>query len=150
MRADRRADVVWQGDLMSGSGTIVSTGSGAFADLGVSWAARTEESNGSTSPEELVAAAHAACFSMALSNTLAQEGSAPERLETSAVCSFEKVDDGWKISRVELDVAGAVPGMDEDAFRRAAETAKEGCPVSKALAGNVEITVRPHLAETVA
>src|SRR5215217_4124885 len=129
MKAERRAAVVWQGDLMGGSGTITSTGSGAFGDLGVSWSARTEESGGSTSPEELIAAAHAACFAMALSNTIAQQGSTPERLETSAVCTFEKVGDGWKITTVELDVSGVVPGMDEDAFRTAAETAKDNCPV---------------------
>jgi osmotically inducible protein OsmC len=146
MKAERRAEVVWQGDLTSGSGTITSTGSGAFGNLAVSWTARTEDSGGSTSPEELIAAAHAACFSMALSNTIAKQGSAPERLETSAVCTFEKVEDGWKIASVDLDVSGVVPGMDEDAFRGAAETAKDNCPVSKALAGNVEITVRPQLA----
>jgi osmotically inducible protein OsmC len=146
VKAERRASVVWEGDLAHGSGTIVSSGSGALSDLNVSWRARTESSDGSTSPEELIAAAHASCFSMALSNGLAQAGHAPDRLEVSAVCSFEKVGDGWKITTMELDVEGHVPGMDEAAFEDAAEEAKKGCPVSGALAGNVEITVRPRLA----
>jgi len=134
---------------MSGSGTITSTGSGALQNLSVSWKARTEEPGGSTSPEELIAAAEAACFSMALSHGLAQQGSPPERLDTSAVCSFEKVGDGWSITRLALEVEGQVPGIDEQAFREAAEDAKAGCPVSSALAGNVEITVTPRLVQTV-
>ncbi len=143
--AERRAEVVWEGDLLHGSGTIVSTGSGAFGGLPVSWAARTEESGGKTSPEELIAAAHAACFSMALSHGLAQSGHAPERLETSAVCMFDKVDDGFAITMMELTVKGRVPGIDAAAFEEAAEQAKDGCPVSGALKGNVEITVHPSL-----
>jgi lipoyl-dependent peroxiredoxin len=150
MKAERRAEVVWQGDLMSGSGTITSTGSGALENLGVSWKARTEEPGGQTSPEELIAAAEAACFSMALSHGLAQQGSPAERLDTSAVCTFEKIGDGWKITRMALEVEGQVPGIDEQGFREAAEGAKSGCPVSSALAGNVEITVTPRLTQTVA
>jgi lipoyl-dependent peroxiredoxin len=146
MKAERRADVVWKGDLMSGSGEIVSTGSGALSNLGVSWASRTESSDGSTSPEELIAAAHAACFSMALSNGLAQGGHAPEQLEVSAVVTFEQVEGGWKVATSALDVQGTVPGMDEAAFREAAEQAKDGCPVSGALKGNVEMTVNARLA----
>jgi len=146
MKAERRADVVWKGDLMSGSGEIVSTGSGALSNLGVSWAARTESSDGSTSPEELIAAAHAACFSMALSNGLAQGGHAPEQLEVSAVVTFEQVEGGWKVATSALDVQGTVPGMDEAAFRKAAEQAKDGCPVSGALKGNVGMTVNARLA----
>jgi lipoyl-dependent peroxiredoxin len=147
VRAERRAEVVWQGDLVEGSGTIVSTGSGAIGDLGVSWGARTEDSNGQTSPEELLAAAHASCFAMAFSNGLAQSGSAPERLDVRAVCTFEKVGDGWKVSTMEIDVEGRVPGMDAAAFEEAAEQAKDDCPVSGALHGNVDITVRPRLVE---
>ena len=146
MRADRRAEVVWKGDLMSGSGTIVSSGSGALSDLDVNWKARTESSDGSTSPEELIAAAHAACFSMALSHGLAQADHPPDQLEVSAVCSFEQVEGGFKVTTMELDVAGTVPGMDEAAFVEAAEGAKDGCPVSGALAGNVEITLEARLA----
>ncbi len=143
--AERRAEVVWEGDLMSGSGTIVSTGSGALGDLGVTWKARTEDSGGLTSPEELLAAAEAACFSMALSHGLAQGGHAPERLETSAVCAFEQVEGGFAVTRMELSVRGRVPGLDEDGFREAAEGAKDGCPVSKALAGNVEMALTASL-----
>ena len=146
MKAERRAEVVWKGDLMSGSGQIVSTGSGALSDLDVSWAARTESSDGRTSPEELIAAAHAACFSMALSNGLAKAGHAPDRLDVSATVTFEQVEGGWKVARSALDVTGTLPGMDEAAFQEAAEQAKEGCPVSGALAGNVEITLEARLA----
>jgi osmotically inducible protein OsmC len=143
--AERRAEIVWEGDLMSGSGTIVSTGSGAFGDLGVTWKARTEDSGGLTSPEELLAAAEAACFSMALSHGLAQGGHAPERLETSAVCTFEQVEGGFAVTRMDVSVRGRVPGLDDAGFREAAEAAKDGCPVSKALAGNVELLLTASL-----
>jgi len=123
---------------MEGSGTIDRVGSGAFGPLDVTWASRTEESNGQTSPDELVAAAHAACFSMALSHALAQAGTPPERLETTATVTFVP---GTGITKSALTVRGSMPGMDADAFRVAAESAKENCPVSKALAGVPEITV---------
>jgi lipoyl-dependent peroxiredoxin len=143
--AERTAKVVWQGDLMGGNGTIVSTGSGAFGDLGITWSARTEDSDGLTSPEELLAAAHAACFSMALSHALAQGGHEPERLETSAVCTFDQVEGGFAVTKMELAVSGTVPGLNEDGLREAAEGAKDGCPISKALAGNVEMSVTSSL-----
>ncbi|MFN2472247.1 MAG: OsmC family peroxiredoxin [Gaiellaceae bacterium] len=146
MATERRAEVTWQGDLMSGSGTIERVGSGAFGGLGVSWPSRTEEPAGRTSPEELIAAAHASCFSMALSHALAQEGSAPERLSTSATVTFVP---GTGITRSVLEVEGIVPGLDDDAFRAAAEGAKENCPVSKALAGNVELELRARLGAAV-
>jgi osmotically inducible protein OsmC len=146
MKAERNAKVVWKGDLAHGSGTIVSSGSGALSDLDVNWRSRTESSDGSTSPEELIAAAHAACFSMALSHGLAEAGHAPDQLEVSAVCTFEQVEGGWKITTMALDVTGTVPGMDEAAFEQAAQQAKEGCPVSGALAGNVAITLDARLA----
>jgi osmotically inducible protein OsmC len=135
--------VTWQGDLMSGSGVIDSVSSGAFGGLGVSWLARAEEPGGKTSPEELIAAAHAACFSMALSHGLAQDGHAPQQLDTSATVTFQP---GEGITKVALSVEGHVPGLDEDAFRAAAEQAKENCPVSKALAGVPEITLDARLA----
>ena len=139
MAAERRASVTWNGDLMSGSGTIDEVGSGAFGPLDVSWAARSEEaSGGKTSPEELIAAAHASCFSMALSLGLAKAGSPPDRLETSAVVTFVP---GTGITKSALTVRGVVPGLDADGFREAAEDAKKGCPVSQALAGVPEITV---------
>ena len=144
MAAERRAAVTWNGDLMSGSGTIDEVGSGAFAPLDVSWAARSEEaSGGKTSPEELIAAAHASCFSMALALGLAQAGNAPERLETSAVVTFVP---GTGITKSALTVRGTVPGLDADGFREAAEDAKKNCPVSKALAAVPEITLDAELA----
>jgi osmotically inducible protein OsmC len=146
VRADREAKVVWKGDLMSGSGTIVSSGSGALSNLDISWASRTESSDGSTSPEELIAAAHASCFSMALSHGLAQAGSPAEQLDVSAVVSFEQAEGGWKITKSALNVTGTVPGMDAAAFQEAAEQAKAGCPVSGALSGDVEVTLEARLA----
>ena len=143
MAADRRASVTWKGDLMSGSGTIDEVGSGAFGPLDVSWAARSEEaSGGKTSPEELIAAAHASCFSMALSLGLAKAGTPPEQLRTSAVVTFVP---GTGITRSALTVRGRVPGLDADGFREAAEAAKKGCPVSQALAGVPEITLDADL-----
>ncbi len=139
MAAVRHAEVTWNGSLMDGSGTIDAVGSGAFGPLDVSWPARSEESSGGkTSPEELIAAAHAACFSMALSHALAQAGNAPEQLKTAAAVTFVP---GTGITRIELTVRGSVPGLSEDEFRQAAETAKQNCPVSKALAGVPEITL---------
>jgi lipoyl-dependent peroxiredoxin len=143
MAAERRASVTWNGDLMSGSGTIDEVGSGAFGPLDVSWPARSEDnSGGKTSPEELIAAAHAACFAMALSHALAQGGNAPERLQTSAAVSFVP---GTGITRIALTARGSVPGLDADGFRAAAESAKENCPVSKALAGVPDVTVDASL-----
>jgi osmotically inducible protein OsmC len=143
MAAERRASVTWNGDLMSGSGTIDEVGSGAFGPLDVSWAARSEEaSGGKTSPEELIAAAHASCFSMALSLGLAKAGTPPDRLQTSAVVTFVP---GTGITKSALTVRGTVPGLDADGFREAAEAAKQGCPVSQALAGVPEITLDADL-----
>ena len=143
MAAERRAEVTWQGDLMSGSGTIDRVGSGTFGPLDVSWPARTEEQSGAkTSPEELIAAAHASCFSMALSHALAQAGTPPERLSTSATVTFVP---GTGITRIALEVSGAVPGVDEAGFHDAADGAKANCPVSKALTGVGEITVAARL-----
>jgi len=143
MAAERSAEVTWQGSLMEGRGTIDQVGSRAFGPLDVSWAARSEEeAGGKTSPEELIAAAHAACFSMALSHGLAQAGNAPEQLKTSATVTFVP---GTGITKIALTVRGRVPGLDEEAFRHAAEEAKEGCPVSKALAGVGEITLDASL-----
>lgn len=145
MAAERRASVTWNGDLMSGSGTIDEVGSGAFGPLDVSWAARSEEaSGGKTSPEELIAAAHASCFSMALSLGLAKAGTPPEQLRTSAVVTFVP---GTGITKSALTVRGRVPGLDVDGFREAAEAAKTGCPVSQALAGVPEITLDAALDE---
>lgn len=141
--AERRADVTWSGDLLSGSGTIDRVGSGAFGPLDVSWPARSEDaSGGTTSPEELVAAAHATCFSMAFAGGLAKAGHAPERLSTSATVTFVP---GTGITKIALTVRGVVSGMDAAAFREAAEAAKVGCPVSQALAAVPEITLDAQL-----
>ena len=142
MATERKAEVTWKGDLMSGSGRIESVTSGSVGGLDVSWPARSEEPGGKTSPEELIAAAHATCLSMALSNGLAQGGHAPEELKTSATVTFQP---GEGITKIALDVAGRVPGMDDDAFRQAAEQAKEDCPVSKALAAVPEISLNARL-----
>ena len=142
MATERRAEVTWSGDLMSGSGRIERVGSGAVGAMDVSWPSRAEEPGGRTSPEELIAAAHASCFSMALSHALAQQGHAPERLAVSATVTFQP---GTGITRSALEVEGTVPGIDEEEFRRAAEEAKDGCPVSQALSGNVDMSVDARL-----
>jgi lipoyl-dependent peroxiredoxin len=143
MAAERRAEVTWQGDLLSGSGTIERVGSGAFGPLDVTWDSRTEASDGRTSPEELIAAAHAACFSMAFSNILAKAGTPPEQLSTAATVTFVP---GTGITSSALEVEGVVPGLDDQAFQEAAEDAKEKCPVSQALKGNVELSITARLA----
>jgi osmotically inducible protein OsmC len=142
MATDRHAEVSWQGSLTEGSGTIERVGTGAFGPLDVSWPARTEAPGELTSPEELIAAAHAACFSMALAHELAQGGNAPERLDTRADVTFQP---GPGITKVRLAVRGRVPGLDEGGFREAAEAAKAGCPVSQALASVPEITLEARL-----
>jgi len=143
MGTDRRAEVIWKGSLMEGSGTIVSTTTGKIGEQPVSWADRSEDAPTATSPEELIAAAHAACFSMALSHALAQAGTAPEQLDTSATVTFQP---GEGITRIALTVEGRVPGIDGDGFREAAEGAKQNCPVSKALAAVPEISLEARLA----
>jgi lipoyl-dependent peroxiredoxin len=143
MATDRKATVVWQGDLMNGSGTIDTVTSGAFGPLDVSWASRSEEPNGRTSPEELIAAAWASCFSMALSSGLAKAGFPPEKLETSATVTFQP---GEGITKGALTVRGTVPGIDGGAFLEAAEGAKQNCPVSQALAGIPDVSLEATLA----
>ena len=140
--AERRAEVVWEGDLPRGNGRF-TVGSGVMGEQAVTWASRTERSDGKTSPEELIAAAHGSCFAMALSNVLAGGGTPPERLEISAVCTFDV--DNVKVSSVDLDIRGRVPGMEAEDFQSAVEQADQGCPVSNALRGNVEIRVNASL-----
>jgi osmotically inducible protein OsmC len=140
---DRKAEVVWQGDLMNGSGTIQSVTSGAIGPLDVSWASRSEEPNGKTSPEELIAAAWASCFSMALSAGLAKGGHPAEKLETSATVTFQP---GEGIIKGALTVRATVPGIEAGAFDEAAETAKQNCPVSKALSGIPDVSLDASLA----
>jgi len=143
MATERRAEAVWQGDLTNGSGTILSTTSGALPQLDVSWAARPEDAGGKTSPEDLIAAAWASCFAMALSNVLAKGGNAPEKLETSATVTFQP---GEGITQGRLTVRGTVPGISDDDFEAAAEDAKVNCPVSKALTGVPDVQVEASLA----
>jgi len=143
MATERTMSTTWHGSLLDGAGTIAAAGSGAFGALDVTWASRAEESDGKTSPEELIAAAHSACFSMALSHGLAQAGTPADRLDTSATVTFVP---GEGITKVALSVRGTVPGIDAGTFVAAAEDAKVGCPVSKALAGVPEITLDAALA----
>jgi osmotically inducible protein OsmC len=141
--AERRANVVWRGNLFKGSGTFDLASSEAARDLPVTWASRTERPDGKTSPEELIAAAHGSCYAMAFSNTLAEQGNEPEELNIRAVCTFDA--DQLKVTTMVLDVRGRVPGLDAEGFQNAAEQAEQGCPVSNALRGNVDIQVNASL-----
>jgi len=143
MATEKTARVVWEGDLMSGSGRV-STGSGVLTDEGVTWSARAEDVEG-VSPEELIAAAHATCVSMALSHALAEQGHAPARLETQATTTFDKTEDGFRLTTIKLAIEGEVEGIDGVVFLETAEAARDNCPVSKALEGNVEISVEATL-----
>jgi osmotically inducible protein OsmC len=146
MAITRFAEATWNGDLLNGSGTINYVSSGAFSRMPVTWASRTEEHNGRTSPEELIASAHAACFSMAFSSQLAKNGTPATKLDVKAVVTFDKGDAGWKIARSDLTVRGVVPDIEEARFVELANVAKDGCPVSGALKGNVELSVDAALA----
>jgi osmotically inducible protein OsmC len=139
---EREAHVVWEGDLAEGSGSL-SEGSGVLQDSPVTFASRVEQPDGKTSPEELIAAAHATCYAMALSHTLAEKDTPPERLEVDAVCTLD--DEQLKITTMDLDVRGKVPGIGEDEFENAAREAEQLCPVSNALRGNVEIRLQTRL-----
>lgn len=146
MAATRRADVVWTGSLLDGSGVVSASTSKAFSSLPVTWASRTEAAEGRTSPEELVAAAHASCYAMAFSAGLGRNGTPPTSLEVSATVTFDKLEAGWKVVSSALTVRGTVPGLDAATFRDLAEKAKDGCPISGALRGNVELSVSAELA----
>ena len=141
--AERRANVVWRGNLYKGSGTFDLVSSEAIQDMPVTWASRTERPDGKTSPEELIAAAHASCFAMAFSDTLAEQGNEPEELNINAVCTFDA--DQLKVTTMILDVRGRVPGLDAEGFQNAAERAEQVCPISNALRGNVDIQVNASL-----
>jgi lipoyl-dependent peroxiredoxin len=144
--ADRTASTVWEGNLPKGKGVLTLDTSGANGELPVTWVSRSEKrAEGKTSPEELIAAAHSSCFSMALSNGLSEAGHEPERLEVSSTVSFDMVDGGPKVTTSKLTVRGRVPGIDQAEFEKAAQDAGENCPVSGALRGNVEITVDAQL-----
>lgn len=143
---ERTARVVWEGNLTDGSGAVTSVGSGALPELPIAWESRVEHSGGKTSPEELIAAAHASCFAMALSHTLNMQGKPPERLQIGATCRLELGEGGLRITEVGLEVRGSVPGLDEQEFVRIAREAEQSCPVSNALRGNVEIDLDAALA----
>jgi osmotically inducible protein OsmC len=143
MANEKTARATWFGDLMGGSGQV-STESDALSEESVTWSARAEDADG-VSPEELIAAAHATCVSMALSHALSEDGHAPKRLDSSATATFDKTDAGFRMTQIKLEIEGEVDGIDEAAFREAAEGAKDNCPVSKALEGNVEISVDAKL-----
>ena len=143
----RTANVMWNGDLANGSGMITYVSSGVFSRLPISWAARTSAHDGKTSPEELLAAAHAACFSMAFSARLGKNGTPPTNLDVRAEVTFEQLEGGWKVAASKLIVKGTVPGIDKATFDRLADDAKDNCPISGALKGNVELSVEPTLLE---
>ena len=141
--AQRSAQCTWNGDLAHGKGSVDGA-SGALTELPVTWASRTERSAGQTSPEELIAAAHASCFSMALAHELSQGGNAPDQLEVTARVTLDERDGAPTVTTSEITVEGRVPGVDQEAFTKAATNAGKQCPVSRALAG-VEISVRATL-----
>jgi osmotically inducible protein OsmC len=141
-----QAAAVWEGDLMSGKGKVSSRTSNVLREAGLSWKSRTESVGSNTTPEELLAAAHASCFAMALAHGLAQAGKPPQKLEVTATVSFgPKQGGGFAVQESALEVRGTVPGMDANGFQSAAEAAKEGCPISQALKNNVKLSVRAQL-----
>lgn len=144
MAAIRRADASWTGKLADGHGTVTASTSHAFDDLPVTWGSRTETADGRTSPEELIAAAHATCFAMAFSGDLGRNGTPPDRLEVSSTITFDKLEK-WTIVSSAIAVRGWVPGIDAEVFKRIAEGTRDNCPVSRALKGNVELSVESTL-----
>ena len=157
MAAIREAHVEWNGDLASGGGVVSAGTSKAFSDLAVTWGSRTQEADGRTSPEELIASAHASCYSMAFSAALGRAGAPPEHMSVSATVTFDPVDGAWTVISSALKVVAKVPGIQLAASQQAAEAsmffqqladgAKDGCPISRALKGNVELSVDATLVE---
>jgi len=145
MSITSRAEATWSGDLTAGDGTVSSASSAAFNNLPITWRARTEEHGGLTSPEELLAASHAACFAMAFASNLSKADAAPTKLDVSADVTFEKLEGGWTVVSSHLSVRGTAPGISADQFAAIAETTKDGCPISRAIAGNVALSVSATL-----
>ena len=145
MAAIRTAEVSWSGSLAEGNGSIDYVTSGAFTRLPVTWASRTEAPDGRTSPEELLASAHASCYAMAFSGSLARNGTPPTSLNVKATVTFDKLEVGWRVISSALAVQGVVPGLDAATFAELAEAAKDGCPISQALKGNVALSVEATL-----
>ena len=144
MAVKSTAEAVWENDLAHGQGRVKGT-SGGLAETTVTWAARTGTAQGNTTPEELLAAAHASCYSMALSGGLGRMQKPPTQLRVSATATFDKVGDGWKVTTMELVVVGKVPGITAAEFETAAQAAGQGCPISGVMKGNVTVTVRASL-----
>ena len=145
MGAERLASVVWEGNLVDGSGTVSAGSSAAFSDLPITWVARTEAPGGKTSPEELIAAGHAACFAMALAHELTGRGHPPERLEVKAVASAHKGGAGWHVDAMDIEVLADVPDLDSALFDEAFAAAEAGCPVSTALREGIEVRAKGSL-----
>ena len=145
MATTRQAEATWGGDLLSGRGTVTAATTGVFADLPTTWASRTGEPAGVTSPEELLAAAHASCFSMAFSNELAKAGTPPTSVNVTVAVTGDKLETGWTVLSSAITVRAVVPGATNESFQEAAAKARDGCPISKALKGNVELSVAATL-----
>ena len=143
----RTANVVWNGDLVNGSGMITYVSSGVFTRLPITWASRTSAHDGKTSPEELLAAAHASCFSMAFSSRLAKNGTPATTLEVKVEITFDQGEGGWKVASSNIKVNGTVPGIDKATFDRLADDAKDNCPISAAIKGNVALSVEATLVD---
>lgn len=137
----RRAEGRWQGDLLAGDGDVSAATSVVFSGLPITWRARTEGSDGMTSPEELLAAAHAACFAMASSNELAKAGFPPTAMDVAVEVTADKTDAGWTVLASRISLRGRATGIDEATFQKAAEAARSGCPISRALSHDVEVTL---------
>jgi osmotically inducible protein OsmC len=144
METTREARATWRGNLTEGHGSVQPGSSGAFPELATTWASRTEDPHGRTSPEELLAAAHAACYSMAFSNDLSKAGFVPDRVDVTAIVLFRK-EERWTVTSSTLEVTARVPRIGEDQFQQIAEGAKDMCPISRALKGNVELAVNATL-----
>lgn len=145
MAETRHANATWTGNLTEGSGMLQYISSGAFSRMPITWDSRTAAHAGRTSPEELLAAAHASCYSMALSNELAKGGTVATRLDVKVVVTADKAEKGWTVLSSAISVKGVVPGIDAAGFQAMAEKAKDGCPISRAIAGNVELSVEAEL-----
>jgi osmotically inducible protein OsmC len=144
--ADRTATASWNGTLTEGSGTVSLTSSGIVEDAPITWHARTEASDGQTSPEELLAAAHAACFAMAFTNTLVKAGHQPQAVDITATATFEQRDGAFTVTTMRLQARASIDGIDEAEFQALSATAKEACPISRAIAGNVDVSLDATLA----
>lgn len=148
MATTRQADATWAGDLLQGRGTVTAATTGVFRDLPTTWASRIGEPEGVTSPEELLATAHASCYSMAFSNELAKAGTPPTRVKVSVAVTGDKLESGWTVLSSAITVSAAAPGATEASFQEAATKAKDGCPISKALKGNVDLSVEATLEQS--